>query len=497
MVEKVNCTLFIYERWSFLFKDCNMNSLLYSAIKKSVSGRLIVFIVQFLFMAIYARLFTPGQFGILASIQVFVIFFQMIAEIGIGPAIINENKFGPNKRDGIFTVTAIMGLILATLFFFFSYALNIFYSGYEYQKMAVFICITIFFSTLNIIPTTALNKDVQFIYIAIVDVCAECFSLCIVYILYIQGFGLFALVARSTVQSISKFLLMWFLSLKTEMGRPLFGKELYHIKSIIGFSIYQFGFNFINYFSRNLDNIIVAKYFGMISIGIYEKSYQLMRYPLMITTFAMTPAIQPILTKLRGDKKFIIKEHNRLTGRLLAISLPISVFMYINSNNIVLILFGEQWLAIEPLIKIFSIIIPIQSVLSTSGSFFQVMNKPNLLFISGVISAILNVTAIIIGLNLGEMNFIASMLVVSFILNFFISYNILFKYCFFSSSKGFYINLIKVIGVISPPIILYYIFNNALLLNFKFTLLLDLFVNFLLGIISIAFFYRPIKKLLS
>lgn len=474
-----------------------MSNRLNNAILKSVSGRLSTYVVQFSSLAICARLFSPEEFGIIASIQVFVIFFQMLADVGIGPAIINEDKFTTNQRDGIFSVTTIIGFFLALLFFFFSYVLNHFYDGYVYQEIAVFVCISIFFNALNIVPMTAMNKDTKFIHIAFGDVLSECISLFVVYLMYFQGFGIIALATRPMVQSISRFVFVWFMSNKTVLGRPILGRELYHIRKILDFSMYQFGFNFINYFSRNLDNILVAKFFGMSSVGIYEKSYQLMRYPLMVTTFAMTPAIQPVLTKLRDDKERIIKEHNQLTSRLLAISLPVSAFMYLNSESIIAILFGEQWLEVEPLIKIFSFMIPIQAVLSTSGSFFQVMNKPKLLFISGAISASVNVTAIIFGIMLGEMEYAAIALVVSFSINFVQTYFILFNYCFYGRLKSFFMCQIKTLGIISFPIILYYLVNKNLVINYSDNIFFELLVNMLFGFLSIVFFLLPIKRALS
>tara|TARA_R110002167_G_scaffold195810_1_gene398587 strand:- start:63514 stop:64959 length:1446 start_codon:yes stop_codon:yes gene_type:complete len=474
-----------------------MSRKLNKAIIKSVSGRILTYIIQLASLAIYARLFSPEEFGVIASIQVFVIFFQMLADIGIGPAIINEDKFESNKRNGVFTVTAIFGIILAVLFFFFSYALNSFYNGYEYQQIATFVCAAIFFYSLNIVPMTAMNKDTKFIHLAFVDVFVECFSLFVVYILYIMSFGLLALAARYSTQAVVKFLIIWFLSRKTELGRPSFGSELYHIKSILKFSLYQFGFNFINYFSRNLDNILIAKYFGMTSLGIYEKSYQLMRYPLMITTFAMTPAIQPILTKFRNEKAMIIREHNRLTSILLSMSLPIAVFIYLNSSNIVLTLLGEQWLAIDPLLKIFSVMIPIQAVLSTSGSFFQVMNQPRLLFISGLISAVVNVTAIVTGIIIGEIKYVAYALVIGFSINYVQAYFILFKYCFVSSSKEFYLRQLMSVRVMLPPIVLYYLIIHIFLPSYNHSPFVSLSINAVIGLVSIIVFFVHIKEKLS
>ncbi|PSU61862.1 oligosaccharide flippase family protein, partial [Photobacterium phosphoreum] len=444
---------------------------------------------------IYARIFTPEEFGILASVQVFVLFFQMIAEIGIGPAIINEDRFTNKQRDGIFTVTLILGVVLGSGFYFFSYFLNSFYGNYNYQQISIIISISIFFYALGIIPITSLNKDARFIKIAKLNILSEVLSFIIVYYLYYLNFGIFALVAKSLTQSFFNFILFWIESKETTLGRPLFGNQIYHIKAIASFASYQFFFNFINYFSRNLDNILIGKYLGMSSLGVYDKSYQLMRYPLMVTTFAMTPAIQPVLTKMRTDVVRIVEEHNKLTMRLLFISILISAFLYVNSQEIVLFLFGEQWGRVVPLIKVFAFMIPIQAVLSTSGSFYQVMNKPKLLFISGAISASINTLAIIIGVYSRNLEYIALALLISFTLNFIQCYYLMFKFCFYCSSRMFVIGLIKASVLSGFPAFFYVVVNKMLFNSLPDDVWLNLMLNIILAILCVGVFYSPIKKL--
>ncbi|MEY0429512.1 oligosaccharide flippase family protein [Providencia rettgeri] len=472
-----------------------MSNPLYSAIKRSVTGKLLTYIVQFLALAIYARIFTPEQFGIIASIQVFVVFFQLLADVGIGPAIINEETFTANQRDGIFSTTLILGLLLGILFYSFSYILNEFYNGYKYQEIALIVSIGIVFNALNIVPLTALNKDAAFLKIAKVDCLVELISLSIVYLLYSFGVGLIALAIKPLSQALFKFIFIWLTSKKTSLGRPKFGKELYHIKKIASFASYQFGFNLINYFSRNLDKILIGKYISTSALGVYEKSYQLMQYPLMLTTFAMTPAIQPILTKVRSDVGKVVNEHNILTSKLLTLSTLISVFIYLNANNIVFLLFGEQWRDVIPLIEIFSFMIPIQAVLSTSGSFYQVMNKPKLLFISGFLSALANIVAIVLGIYTKELKSLSLFILISFSINFIQCYFILFKYCFKYSPYNFYKKLLSSLITSAPPIIMYifikinfdnYFFNNNSILN--------LILNILVAFFCIIIFQKPIKK---
>ncbi|WP_404971982.1 oligosaccharide flippase family protein [Vibrio campbellii] len=472
-----------------------MSNLLYKAIFKSVTGKFSTYIVQFFSLAIFARMFTPEEFGVIASIQVFVIFFQMISSVGIGPAIINEDFFSEERRDGVFSVTIIFGFILSLTFYFFSFALNYFYSGVDYQTIAIWVSISIFFNSISIVPTTALNKDAMFIRIAITDIVAEIASIIIVCLLYISGVGLLALAIRATSLSIIKFVLVILLSKKTDLGAPKIGKELFHIFSILKFSLYQFGFSSINYFSKNLDNILIAKYFGMSTYGIYDKSYQLMRYPLLVTTFALTPAIQPVLTKVRNNVNKIVLEHNNLVMKILSLSLLISFFIYQNSDVIVLVIFGSQWDKVVPLVEIFSFMIPVQAIMSSSAPFFQVMNKPKQLFITGCVLALVNTSFIVYSVFLGDLFYVAKCIVVSAYVSFIITYFMLFRFCFRLGFFSFNIKILKSIISVSPSITLYvtlsYILENKFNISSE---IINFIVNFFVFMISILVFYFPIKK---
>lgn len=415
-----------------------MSSPLYSAIKKSLTGRVLTFIVQFIFLAIYARMFTPEQFGVIASLQVFVIFFQLFSEVGIAPALINKQNISVNERNGIISFTLIMGLIVSGLFYCFSFYLNDFYNRENLQDYSLFIAVAIVFQAVSIVPLVALQKESRFITIAKVDIICELVSAVGVISMWYYNYGILALAVRPLLQSISRLFLLWLYSGSTELGRGFIGKEIYHIKSIARFSMYQFGFNFINYFSRNLDNILIGKYIGIVQLGIYDKSYQLMRYPLQLITFAMNPAIQPVLTKHKHDIQYIEKAHTKLANKLLIISIPIGLFIGSNAFEIVYLLFGEQWLAVVPVIEILSIIIPIQMVLSTSGAFFQSINKPELLFYSGIVSALCNVVSIVLGVALGEIIYVAMAISISFLINFFQAYFVLYVFGFKSSPNVFF-----------------------------------------------------------
>jgi O-antigen/teichoic acid export membrane protein len=65
--------------------------------------------------------------------------------------------------------------------------------------------------------------------------------------------------------------------------------------------------------------------------------------------------------------------------------------MFIMAEWIVLLALGNQWTGVIPVIRILAIAIPVQVVLSTSGSFFHAMNWADLLLLSRALSPVIMV----------------------------------------------------------------------------------------------------------
>lgn len=473
-----------------------MNKKLYLAIKRSLGGSFLSYITQFLCLVIYSRLFSPEDFGLLATVQVFLVFFQMISNMGIGPALINESTYSRRKIDGIFTFTIILALFLSLILYYFINLLGVFYSV-DYGYIDIIVSVSIFFSTLSIVPITALNKDTKFYKLSISTIVGEVSAVVFVLFFYFNSIqNELVLASRFAILSLIRFAFVYYYSLDTSIGRPRIGNQIGEIRSILSFSLYQFGFNFVNYFSRNLDTILIGKYIGLVELGIYQRSYELMKYPIQMTTMAMNPAIQPILSSLRYDKKDVIShEHGLLARNILAMSFPISIYIFSNSESIVLFLFGRDWMQVAPLLSIFSISLPVQLVMSSAGAFYQSINAPRLLFFSGLLSASTNTVFIILSIYLGGTILMASLLVVSFSVNFFQSHFILYRYGFGKCFVRFLISLLNGLffGLVSACI--FYLINNNIVVPYIEEGLVRLVVSgFLCLIVFVPSFYFSINN---
>src|SRR5690554_1254051 len=92
-------------------------------------GKYSIVVVQLLVTALLARLLTPNEMGIVSAVNVFLVFFQLLADFGIGPAIIQNKDLTNKEVNGIFSFSLYIAFGLSILFIFLGYPMSRFYGN--------------------------------------------------------------------------------------------------------------------------------------------------------------------------------------------------------------------------------------------------------------------------------------------------------------------------------------------------------------------------------
>nr|WP_321453625.1 lipopolysaccharide biosynthesis protein [uncultured Carboxylicivirga sp.] len=406
--------------------------------------------------AILARLLSPEEFGTVAVVTVFISFFNIIADIGIGPAIIQNKDLTKYDIRILYGFSFILALVLALTFSLFSKFLVFFYDDSVYFDIGNLLAVAIFFSSCNIIPLSTLRKSKRFKLIGIFTVVSSIISGSVAIVLAYNSFSYYAIVIQAIVNSM---LLFTFCSYKAKI-LPVFSLKIKPLLKIAKFSSYQFLFNFINYFSRNLDNILIGKYMGQSQLGYYEKSYKLMMMPIQNLTHVITPVLHPILSDYQKDNDYIYNVYLKVVRVLSLIGFPLSIFLFFGAKEIILFMFGNQWVDSIPVFKVLALSVGIQMLLSSTGAIFQSINRTDLLFLSGGISAILMVSAIVFGIFIGgNIVDVGYALLIAFIINFFQGYYFLIHYGLRKSLRKFLSNISNIIIPLLLLLSVYILFN--------------------------------------
>lgn len=418
----------------------NLKKQLFSGVFYTALAKYSGVVISLVVAGVLARLLSPDDFGVVAIATVIIAFFNLFTDMGVSPAIVQHKGLTKNELSDIFSFTVWTGIGISILFFGASWLIADYYGSDILRTLCQLLSVNLFFASATIVPGALFYRNKEFKFIAIRSFIIQVSAGAAAVIAALSGAGLYALIINPIVSSI----LIFVISYQRYPQRLRFTLGLTVLRKIFSYSAYQFMFNVINYFSRNLDKLLIGKYMSMSDLGYYEKSYRLMMLPLQNITQVITPVIHPIFSDYQDDKQRLATSYERIIRFLAFIGLPLSVLLFFTAEEVTLIIFGHQWLPSVPVFQILSLSVGVQIILSSSGSIFQAAGDTRSLFVCGMFSSALNVAGMLIGIfYFGTLTAVATCIVVTFTINFIQCYWQMYKVTFKRSSWPFIRQLIS------------------------------------------------------
>ncbi|WP_069659967.1 oligosaccharide flippase family protein [Arcticibacter eurypsychrophilus] len=354
-------------------------------------SQLIVFLSSF----ITARLLLPENYGLVGLITVFTNFISVFSDSGISLAVI-KSDYGRSYYKGLDTLSIIIGVALFFLTSLLAWPIASFYGNHNLILPAIVLSLTFITRSMSIVRAALLSKALNFNDIGKITLINTIVSIILTIILAYLGAEHWSIIIPQIVTSI---IAVVYYEHKTGLGCKLYpfkyAKIAYKhtqnsIKNLLGF-------NLINYWARNSDNLIVGKFYGVNDLGIYNRAYSLLTLPLSLVTGLMGTVLYPSLKKLKSEGGDINKEYVFVLKIISILVYPIASIFILFPEQLVSFLWGQNWLAVGKLLPYFGLLIFGQSLLSTTGNILVLLNKEKKLMISGWVSAFFTIAGISIG----------------------------------------------------------------------------------------------------
>lgn len=453
-------------------------------------------IIQLISMVLLARLIPPNQFGVMSMALVVTNFALLIRDLGTSSAIIQKKDLTNDVINVVFWLNMSMGCVVCLVIM-----LGAPYASYFFQQdslMYVLLMLAIGFpiASSSSVHLALLERESAFKTVARIEIFSSSLGLTLAIISAYCGFGVYSLVVQSLTTSFVSSLQLWISS----KWRPRFwlGIKKDDVHSLLYFSGHLTLFNFINYFSRNADSIIIGKFFSASVLGAYSLAYRVMLFPLQSITVVANRALFPIMSKAQ-DKPAEIKQLYLNTVFFIAIIVaPLMGGLLALRIPFVSIVFGPNWSYVADILFWLAPTGFIQAIVSTTGSVFMAKGQAKVLMLFGLLGAFLQIGAFIIGaqydvIMLAKLYFIAN-LINSFPV-------MLFLMRLLHGSVMDIIRLIvpALISTFSMVVFLNFVNNNIYHFSEKPTLFELLFSSFLGGIMYIVILsvlsFRKLKVL--
>ena len=352
-------------------------------------------IIGFLSSLVTARLLTPESFGLVGLITVFSGFISIFSDGGISIAIIRFD-YGEAYYRSLHTLAMYVGICLCFIMLALSYPISIFYNNNDLILPGIAIGLLFVIRSQNIVPSSILKKQLAFSDLGAIALYSSIGGIVTTIIMAYYGFDYWSLIGSQYVTAIMTTVLTHRrLPFPNSFASFVAVKDAFlTAKSLIG-NLLSFGI--LSYWCRNLDNMLVGKFYGVSELGIYNRAYSLLTIPLGLITGLFSSVLYPSLVDVKKKGGNVLDEYYFILKVISIINIPIGMILILFPIPFVEILWGNRWGQVAELLPYFGILVLTQTALSTVGSFLILEGKERVLMQSGWVGVFTLMVGIVYG----------------------------------------------------------------------------------------------------
>jgi O-antigen/teichoic acid export membrane protein len=355
--------------------------------------------LQFITLAVLARLLSPSDFGLMGMIMVVIGFAQLFADMGISNAIIYRQDTTREELSSLYWLNILAGIGVFLIVCLSTPLVVAFYHEPRLNKLlylgALAFLITPFGQQFQIL----LQKGLQFRQLAIIEITGSCINAIAAITLALWGMGVLSLIWGQLAGTSLRVLLLSYWGWKSWRPRLHFSKQ--DLRRYISFGLYQMGDKAVNYFNSNLDYLLIGSMLGAKALGYYTLAYNLILRPSVMINPIITKVAFPVFSKIQNDTEKLKDSYLKVLQLLSAVNFPFIVGLAVVAPVAVPVIFGEAWLPSIILIQILSVVGLLRSTGNPVGSLLLAKGRADLGFKWNLGLMITQVPGLYLGIKLG------------------------------------------------------------------------------------------------
>ena len=321
---------------------------------------------------ILARLLTPKTFGLIALANVFLAFMQIFLDQGFAKALIQREELEPEHLDAAFWSQVGCGIFL-TIFTFFT--ADLIAEIFRQPKLIPILqCLSSMFiiDSLNQVHNALLSREFAFKIMALRSLYSSIICGIVGVTMAMKGYGVWSLVTLEVTGKLFLLLFTW----NTVDWRPKWQFSPKHFRDLYSFGIYLLGYKFVKFFDKRADNLLIGYFLGEVALGYYAIAYRILEMMTQLLVKTVSKVALPTFSRLQTEPKRFRQVFYQTTQLTSLIAFPTFLGMIVFAPELIVILFGEQWIPATTAMQILALEGIVLSVSLFHRSVFVSMGKP-------------------------------------------------------------------------------------------------------------------------
>lgn len=363
----------------------------------TIFTNMLSFFIHIFSTVILARLLTPNDYGLIAMVVAFSALLQNYGDNGFTEAIIQKPDIDHKIMSTLFWTNVVITIILTLLFMLMAPVLVWLYKEPLLFDITICVSFSIFAGGMYTLHMALLRRNMQFYTTSGISMLAMVVSLSLTIVLAWQGFGYWALVANTIMQSLSIAVCAW-IACSWRPGKP---GPIKDILPLLKFAFHVFSNYTLNYFSRNIDKMLAGWRFGAEALGYYKKAYDLFSLPANQLISPISNVALATLSRMTSEPDKYRRYYLNAVTIIAFIGMLISALLTLCGYDIILLILGPQWTKAGEIFCYFGASIGIMLISATKGWLHLSLGRPDRWFRWSIFETLAITCCFIVGLQFG------------------------------------------------------------------------------------------------
>lgn len=329
--------------------------------------------ITLIVFTILARLLEPKAFGLVALAGVFTAFVEIFLDQGFAVAIVQRQKLEPEHLDTALWTGVFIGFLMSFFSIISAETIANLFKEPELTLIIRWLSLVFAIRGFSSVQEAILQRNFNFKALTIRSSVAVIIAGIVAVVMAFMGFGVWCLVAQKLTNGLLQVLMLWSIS----NWRPKLRFSLPHFQSLFAFGINIVGINVLNFLNRRSDDFLIGYFLGSTALGYYSVAYRLLLTGMQLITGILNQVAVPTFSRLQSEREKIRKAFYKVTFFASLISIPSFMGLGVLAPEVILVLFGQQWLPSIPVMQILASIGIVQSLFFLNGAVMTAVGKPS------------------------------------------------------------------------------------------------------------------------
>ncbi|MBR5076746.1 MAG: MOP flippase family protein [Bacteroidales bacterium] len=306
-----------------------------SAIVRSVVGLLQV--------SILTRLLTKADFGIVAIANIFIGFTHIFLDLGLSSGILHKQGITSREYSSLFWLNVMMGALLTAILCAITPLVARAYNEPSLIRILSLLSLTIFFYSFGSQHRTVQQKQMQFRTMALIEIFAALITISSAVFLALKGFGVYSLVYSTMINAFVTNIVYFIVGI-TRDHNIRFHFSFRETVPFLKIGVFSIGTQVLDYFSREIDVIIISATLGKDKLGVYSLCKKIVTSLYSLINPIITRILTPSLAIIQKNVEKVRSVYYSIVESLALVNFPIYFLVAIFSYAILFYLYGDQYI---------------------------------------------------------------------------------------------------------------------------------------------------------